>query len=155
MAVLNRGVQVVWNNESTGAYGPTGPTGPTGPNDVYGASSYAVVGAQTNVAVHIEVDDATTIKVEAAYAANRSAGRNYTPGHEDAHPYYSIYSNDSYLATGLNPSDAEAVFVRRPLEFVFEGAGKASFDISPYTPNFLRLTSTNDVTATAVVEVVG
>lgn len=136
MAVLNRGVQFIWNNESTGAYGPTGPTGPTGPNDVYGASSYAVVGAQTNVAVHVEVDGPTTIKVEAAYSANRSAGRNYDPGHQDAYPYCAVYP------TG-------------PIQFVFAAAGKAAFDLSPYTPNFLRLTSTNDVTATAVVEVVG
>jgi hypothetical protein len=136
MAVLNRGVQFVWNNELTGAYGPTGPTGPTGPNDVYGASSYAVVGAQTNVAVHIEVDGPTTIKVEAAYAANRSAGRNYDPSHQDAHPYWLV-----------GPTG--------PVQFVFAAAGKAAFDLSPYTPNFLRLTSTNDVTATAVVEVVG
>jgi len=138
MAVLNRGVQVIWNNESTGAYGPTGPTGPTGPNDVYGASSYAVVGAQINVAVHIEVDDATTIKVEAAYAANRSAGRNYNPGHQDAHPYYTFTGG-----WGSGP------------EVTFSAAGKATIELSPYTPNFLRLTSTNDVTATAVVEVVG
>jgi hypothetical protein len=144
---LNRGVQFIWNNESTGEY--TGPTGPTG------ASEYAVVGAQTNVAVHVEVSGATTIRVQAAYPVDRSVGRNYMPTGPDAHDYYSIYSNDSYLATGPNPSDAQAVFVRRPLEFVFEGAGKASFDISPYTPKFLRLTSTNDVTATAAIEVVG
>jgi hypothetical protein len=153
MAVLNRGVQIIWNNESTGEYGTTGPTGSTGPAP--GSSSYAVVGAQTNVAVHVEVDGATTIRVEAAYSANRAAGRNYDPGDSDAHPYYSIYSSDSYLATGFAPSDAQAVMVRRPLEFVFESAGKAAFDISPYTPNFLRLTSSNDVTATAAVEVVG
>ena len=139
MAVLNRGVQIIWNNESTGEYGPTGPTGPTGPNDVYGASSYAVVGAQTNVAVHIEVDGATIIKVESAYAANRSAGRNYNPGHEDAHPYYILGGAFSFALTG----------------FEFADAGKATIELSPYTPNFLRLTSTNDVTATAAVEVVG
>jgi hypothetical protein len=136
MAVLNRGIQYVWNNESTGAYGPTGPTGPTGPNDVYGASSYAVVGAQTNAAVHVEVDGPTTIKVEAAYSANRASGRNYNPGHEDAHPYYTF--------GGIGQA-----------EFTFGAAGKVSIELSPYTPNFLRLTSTNDVIATAVVEVVG
>jgi hypothetical protein len=144
MAVLNRGVQVVWNNEPTGAYGPTGPTGPTGPNDVYGASSYAVVGAQTNVAVHIEVDGPTIIKVESAYAADRSAGRNYTPGHQDAHRYYAA----PHLFGGL-------VVVDTADGIQFTDAGKATIELSPYTPNFLRLTSTNDVTATAVVEVVG
>lgn len=143
MAVLNRGVQVIWNNESTGAYGPTGPTGPTGPDDVYGASSYAVVGAQTNVAVHIEVDDATTIKVEAAYAADRSAGRNYNPGHQDAHLYYAAPHLYQLVQVG----------VANGIEF--SAAGKATIELSPYTPNFLRLTSTNDVIATAVVEVVG
>jgi len=123
MSVLNRGVQYIWSAEATG---------------IGGASTYAVVGAQTNVAVHVTVSGATTISVQAAFSANRSAGRNYDPGDTDAHPFY---------------SNASSVLV--PLEFVFSGAGKASFDVSPYTPNFLRLVSSNDVTATAVVEVVG
>lgn len=123
MTVLNRGVQFVWNDESTGSNG---------------SSTYAVIGAQTNVAVHISVDGATTIKVEAAYSANHSSGINYQPGNADAHQYH-VYSNGAF----------------EPVEITFATAGQASFDISPYTPNFLRLTSTSDVTATAAIEVVG
>lgn len=140
MAVLNRGVQYLWNDESTGEDG---------------VSNYAIIGAQTNVAIHIEVDGPTTIRIEAAASMNRSVGGNYMPDGNDFAPYYSIYSSDSYFSSSPNPVDAIAAGVRRPLEFVLESAGKAAFDISPYTPKFLRLTSTNDVTATAVVEVVG
>lgn len=120
MAVLNRGVQVIWDNESTGAAG---------------ASSYAVVGAQTNVAVHIEVSGATTIGFEAA-PSNGSVGFNTLPDNDDAHVFYKRDGSGALTIT-------------------FAGAGKATIDLSPFTPKFLRLTSSNSVTATAVVEVVG
>ena len=122
MAVLNRGVQIVWDNESTG---------------VNGASTFAVVGAQTNVAVHVAVSGATTIKIESAYSPERQPGRNYQPDGDDAHVY-------------CTPQSPVA-----QVQYVFAGAGKASIELSPFTPNFIRLVSTNDVTATAAVEVVG
>ena len=120
MAVLNRGVQKLWDNESTGAGGE---------------SPYAVIGAQVNVAVHISVSAATTIGFEAA-PSNGSAGFNTQPGDADAHV---LYKRDG---TG-------------PLTIAFAGAGKATIDLSYFSAKFLRVTSTNNVTATAVVEVVG
>ena len=121
MAVLNRGVEFLWNEEATGAGG---------------ASPFAVIGAQVNVAVHISVDGATTIGFEAAYSENRSAGRNAVPDSTHAHVLYQ--------------RDGSA-----PLTISIAQAGKVTIDLSEFTPNFLRITSSNDVTATAVVEVVG
>jgi hypothetical protein len=120
MAVLNRGVQTIWDNEATGEDG---------------ASNYAVVGAQTNVAVHITVDAATTIGFQAAHS-DGSVGFNTLPGNADAHVL-------------MLPDGSAALTV------TFAAAGKATIEVSPFTPKFLRLTSTDDVTATAVVEVVG
>lgn len=120
MAVLNRGVQKIWDNEATGANGK---------------SDYAVIGAQTNVAVHIDVSGATTIGFEAA-PSNGSVGFNTLPTNTDAHTYYK--------ADGSGP-----------LTVAIAGAGKVTIEMSPFTAKFLRLTSTNNVTATAVVEVVG
>lgn len=121
MSVLNRGVQKIWDNESTGAGGE---------------SSYAVLGAQINAAVHIQVSGATTIGFECAYSPTGSVGFNALPGDSDAHV---LYKRDG----------------SGPLTIVFAGAGKATIDLSPLTAKFIRLSSTNDVTATAVVEVVG
>lgn len=121
MSVLNRGVQTVWDNESTGAAGK---------------SAYAVIGAQTNVAVHISVSGATSIGFECAYSPTGSVGFNALPGNSDAHV---LYKPDGSAALSL----------------AFAAAGKATIEISPFTPKFLRLSSTNNVTATAVVEVVG
>lgn len=120
MAVLNRGVQTLWDNESTG---------------VGGESAYAVIGAQTNVAVHVKVSGATVIGFEAA-PSNGSVGFNTLPDDTDAHTYF-------------KPDGSGA------LTLTFAGSGAATIDVSPFTAKFLRLTSTNDVTATAVVEVVG
>lgn len=120
MAVLNRGVQKIWDNESTGAAGE---------------SDYAVIGAQTNVAVHIAVSGATTIGFEAA-PSNGSVGFNTLPTDTEAH-------------TLFKPDGSGA------LQVVFAGSGKVTIELSPFTAKFLRLTSTNNVTATAVVEVVG
>lgn len=120
MAVLNRSVQIVWDNASTGANG---------------ASSYAVVGAQEYVAVHVEVDAATTIGIECA-PSNGSVGRNTLPGDPEAHVYYKRDGSG-------------------PLTISFASAGAATIDLSPFVSKFVRLTSTNDVTATAVIEVVG
>lgn len=120
MAVLNRGVQKIWDNEATGAGGK---------------SDYAVIGAQTNVAVHVNVSGATTIGFEAA-PSNGSVGFNTMPTDSDAHILYK--------------SDGSG-----PLTVVLAGAGKVTIELSPFTAKFLRVTSTNNVTATAVVEVVG
>lgn len=121
MAVLNRGVQIVWDDTDTGSNG---------------SSKWAVVGAQTNVAAHISVDSATTIGFEVAYAKNRSAGRNAEPSEVDAHVFYK--------------SDGSG-----PLTITLSSAGAVTIDLSSFTPNFIRLTSTADVTATAAIEVVG
>lgn len=123
MAVLNRGVQVIWNNESTGAGGE---------------SAYAVVGAQTNVAVHITVSGATTIGFQAA-PSNGSVGFNTLPGDAEAHLFYTKDSSGTLI----------------PMTLVFSAAGKATVELSPFTAKFVRLSSTGNVTATAVVEVVG
>lgn len=121
MSVLNRGVQTVWDNESTGAGGE---------------SDYAVIGAQTGVAVHVEVSGATTIGFECAYSPTGSVGFNALPDDSDAHVYYKRDGSGALTMT-------------------FAGAGKATIDLSPFTPKFVRVTSTNNVTATAVVEVIG
>lgn len=120
MAVLNRSAQKIWDDESTGSNG---------------ASSYAVVGAQQYVAIHVKVDGATTIGIECA-PSDGSVGYNTLPGDSDAHKYYKRDGSG-------------------PLTIVFAGAGAATIDLSPFVSKFVRLTSTNDVTATAVVEVVG
>lgn len=120
MAVLNRGVQKIWDNESTG---------------LNGKSSYAVVGAQTYVAVHIDVSGATTIGFECA-PSDGSVGFNTLPDDTDAHIFYKRDGSAAFTVT-------------------FAAAGKATLDLSPFVPKFLRLTSTANVTATAVVEVVG
>lgn len=120
MAVLNRGVQKIWDDESTGAGGE---------------SSFAVIGAQTNAAVHVQVSGATTIGFEAA-PSDGSVGFNTLPDDSDAHLFYKRDGSG-------------------PLTITFAGAGKATIDLSPFTPKFVRLTSSNNVTATAVVEVVG
>lgn len=120
MAVLNRGVETIWDNESTGANG---------------VSRYTVVGAQTDVAVHISVDGATVIGFECA-PSNGSVGFNTLPENDNAHTLYK--------------SDGSG-----PLTITFASAGTATIDLSPFIPKFIRVTSTADVTATAVVEVVG
>lgn len=120
MAVLNRGVQKLWDNQETG---------------VAGKSSYAVVGAQTGVALHVKVSAATTIGIECAYS-NGSAGKNTLPGNNEAHV--------------LQKRDGTG-----PLTISLSAAGGATIDLSPFAANFVRVTSTNNVTATAVVEVVG
>lgn len=120
MAVLNRGVQRIWDNEATGANG---------------ASAYAVIGAQTNVAVHISVGAATTIGFEAA-PSDGSVGFNTLPGDPEAHTFYKSDGSE-------------------PLTIDFSSGGSATIELSPFTAKFLRLTSTSDVTATAIVEVVG
>ena len=121
MAVLNRGTQILWDSESTGAGGE---------------SDYAVVGAQTNVAVHVDVSGATTIGFQCAYSPTGSVGFNALPDDADAHVYFKRDGSGALTLT-------------------FAGAGTATIDLSPFTPKFLRVTSTNNVTATAVVEVVG
>lgn len=117
---LNRGVQKIWDDESTGSNGK---------------SRFAVVGAQTNACVHIVVSGATTIGFECA-PSNGSVGFNTLPTDSDAHTLYK--------------KDASA-----PMTVVFGSAGSATIDLSPFIPKFIRVTSTNDITATAVVEVVG
>lgn len=101
-----------------------------------GSSKWAVVGAQVNVAVHITVSAGTTIGFEVAYSKNRSAGRNAEPSNVDAHK---LYKRDG----------------SGPLTITLAAGGSVTIDLSEFTPNFIRVTSTSDVTATAVVEVVG
>lgn len=117
---LNRGVQVVWDNESTGSNGH---------------SKFAVVGAQSNVCVHLTVSGATTIGFECA-PSDGSVGFNTLPTDADAR---TLYKKDG---TG-------------PLTITLATAGTATVDLSPFIPKFIRVTSTNSVTATAVVEVLG
>jgi hypothetical protein len=120
MAVLNRGVETIWDEESTG---------------VNGASRYTVVGAQTDVAVHIKVSGATTIGFECA-PSDGSVGFNTLPDSADAHTLYKKDGSGPFVIT-------------------FASAGSATIDLSPFIPKFIRVTSTANVTATAVVEVVG
>lgn len=120
MAVLNRGVETIWDNESTGAGGE---------------SAFAVIGAQTDVCVHITVSAATTIGFECA-PSDGSVGFNTLPDDTDAR---TLYKKDG----------------SGPFTITFAGAGTATVDLSPFIPKFVRLTSTANVTATAVVEVVG
>lgn len=120
MSVLNRSVQTIWDNEATSAGGK---------------STYAVVGAQEYVAIHIKVSGATTIGIECA-PSDGSAGYNTLPGDTNAHKYFKRDGSG-------------------PMTLTFADAGTATIDLSPFVSKFVRLTSTNNVTATAVVEVVG
>jgi hypothetical protein len=100
-----------------------------------GASAYAVIGAQQYVAVHVRVDAPTTIGFECA-PSDGSSGYNTLPGDSDAHKLL--------LPNGSGP-----------LTITFAAAGAATIELSPFVSKFVRLTSTNSVNATAVVEVVG
>lgn len=100
-----------------------------------GKTKAGVVGAQTHCALFVQVGAATTIGIEVA-PGNGTAGLNSLPVDAD---FYPLYKRDGSGA----------------LTITFGAAGKAAIDLSPLAAQFVRLTSTNDVTATAYMDVVG
>jgi hypothetical protein len=95
------------------------------------------VGTRVNLAIVIRVSGATTIGIECA-AGDSSAGRNDAAALVD-NDFASLFKADGSGA----------------LTLVFAGAGAATLNLSPFAPQYLRLTSTNNITATAKIDLTG
>lgn len=99
-----------------------------------GKSNWATVGAAEGVTIFISVSGATTIGIEAS-AGSASPARNDIAAGTIGYP---VFKQDGSGA----------------LQFVFAGAGTAALNLSPFAPEHVRLSSTNNINAYAFVDAI-